>query len=121
MSAFVIPPLTPPSIFNAFVPHFSDFATRQCSVNGLWLDDDGKEGPDPSWTNFSACFTPELTKVIEGFYANISGTQCIINAEVMVWKIWVLGCVSPSSRQGLGSRNQHSIFQHTSEYNAAFY
>ena len=39
----------------------------------MWLDDDGKEAPDPSWTNFSACFTPELTKVIEGFYANISG------------------------------------------------
>ena len=56
----------------------SDFATRQCSGNGLWLDDDGKEGPDPSWTNFSACFTPELTKVIEGFYANISGMLLVL-------------------------------------------
>ena len=55
----------------------SDFATRRCSERGLWLDDDGREGPDPSWTNFSACFTPELTKVIEGFYANISGAPSI--------------------------------------------
>ena len=66
----------------------SDFATRRCSGNGLWLDDVGKEGPDPSWTNFSACFTPELTKVIEGFYANISGTSEVpsINYICSEWK-----------------------------------
>jgi hypothetical protein len=52
----------------------SDLATRLCSDSGMWLDGMGRKGPDPSWTNFTDCFTPELTKVIEGFYANISGT-----------------------------------------------
>lgn len=60
-----------------------NFATRRCSGNGLWLDDVGKEGPDPSWTNFSACFTPELTKVIEGFYANISETEADAKASIL--------------------------------------
>ena len=51
----------------------SEFATRYCSENGFWLDEEGNEAHDPSWSDFRGCFAAELTKVIEGFYSNISG------------------------------------------------
>ena len=57
------------------VSFFSDFATRRCSENGFWLDESGAEKADPSWTNFNGCFTPEITKVLDGFYSNISGNK----------------------------------------------
>ncbi len=52
---------------------FTETAVRRCSENGFWLDENGQEAADPSWTNFIGCFRPEITKVMEGFYANISG------------------------------------------------
>lgn len=58
-------------------------AHRKCSENGFWLDGEGQESLDPSWTDFTGCFTPELTKVIEGFYANISETEAEQKASIL--------------------------------------
>ncbi len=63
----------------------SEHAYRTCSSNGVWLDENGLEqtrlssslgdsaSPPRGWTNFSTCFSPELTQIIEGFYSNTTG------------------------------------------------
>ena len=53
---------------------FSEFAWRNCSSNGFWMDGSGHEDHNPDdpngWTNFTECFPPELTKVLKGFSDN---------------------------------------------------
>eukprot|EP00095_Tigriopus_kingsejongensis_P009189 maker-scaffold299_size217019-snap-gene-0.10 protein:Tk09189 transcript:maker-scaffold299_size217019-snap-gene-0.10-mRNA-1 annotation:"calcitonin receptor" len=63
--------------------NLGELAFRTCSTNGMWLDGEGKESFDPSWTDFTGCFTPELTKVIEGFYANITETEAEQKASIL--------------------------------------
>jgi len=51
---------------------FIELAFRQCSDNGFWIAQDGREAEDPSWTNFTDCFRSELHKVISDL-SNSSG------------------------------------------------
>ena len=51
---------------------FPELATRRCSDRGFWIAQDGREAEDPSWTNFTGCFTLELHKVISDL-SNSSG------------------------------------------------
>lgn len=46
----------------------SDVAIRKCSADGFWIGEDGLEAMDPSWTNFTGCFTADVAKVLDGFY-----------------------------------------------------
>jgi len=54
-----------------------ELAFRQCSERGFWIAQDGREADDPSWTNFSDCFTTELHKVISDL-SNSSGSYLYI-------------------------------------------
>ena len=59
-----------------FFSLLSEYAFRRCSENGYWLNQDGVPDTDPEgngWTNFTSCFSAETLKVLENFYANISG------------------------------------------------
>ena len=56
----------------------ADLATRKCSTDGFWISEDGLEAPDPSWTNFTGCFTADVAKVIDGYYGK--------NSSSMFWK-----------------------------------
>ena len=59
-------------------PRVADLATRKCSTDGFWISEDGLEAPDPSWTNFTGCFTADVAKVIDGYYGK--------NSSSMFWK-----------------------------------
>jgi len=48
------------------------FATRRCSPNGFWLNEENIEGPDPSWTNFTGCFTVDVAKVLKSYFNDSS-------------------------------------------------
>ena len=53
----------------------ADLATRKCSTDGFWISEDGLEAPDPSWTNFTGCFTADVAKVIDGYYGKNSSSK----------------------------------------------
>ena len=50
----------------------TEFATRRCSPNGFWLNEENIEGPDPSWTNFTGCFTVDVAKVLKSYFNDSS-------------------------------------------------
>ena len=57
-------------LYNFF--SLTEFATRRCSPNGFWLNEENIEGPDPSWTNFTGCFTVDVAKVLKSYFNDSS-------------------------------------------------
>ena len=62
-------------IFKRLHFYFPDLATRKCSTDGFWISEDGTEAVDPSWTNFTGCFTADVAKVIDGYYGTNSSSN----------------------------------------------
>ena len=60
---------------NITIDFVADLATRKCSTDGFWISEDGLEAPDPSWTNFTGCFTADVAKVIDGYYGKNSSSK----------------------------------------------
>jgi len=51
------------------------YAERKCSEDGFWMAEDGEEAMDPSWTNFTGCFTADVAKVLDDFYGTNSSSD----------------------------------------------
>ncbi|KAK8405840.1 hypothetical protein O3P69_001960 [Scylla paramamosain] len=47
-------------------------AHRMCSVEGRWLGKDGEDSSPTGWTNYTACFTPDVRDLLNRLY---SGTE----------------------------------------------
>ena len=51
---------------------FTESAFRVCSATGLWINKDGVTGTAEGWTNYTACFIPEVRNLLYQLY---SGTE----------------------------------------------
>ena len=67
--------ITKKRLFPTLFVSFPDLATRKCSEDGFWIGEDGIESMDPSWTNFTGCFTADVAKVLDGFYGVNSSSK----------------------------------------------